>query len=859
MSDQLDKVNSLISPYRFCVDESYPCLEKGSQFYLDECPFCHSHPVLLSPKEFVCTNRGCEFRAGSLLDFIASSRNWNYGKSLDWLMERYPKLFASMPYSEDLIRDSVPGQASNKRKFFATMLSLGFSGVKSMGDVGARVWTSGKGIDLESVMPSIFPGSMDTLFQLVEQSKIAYDGYDPLSKKEINFDSSSRLVFFPYYSDFHTPSLLHVFDIATDKHVSITLNNKSNFHFFGLHSLTKPRLKKVFLSGDTLQASASISQFKRVDPGGQYLGVKSFGTGASGANIRLQKAVFVYTGVKSVETALKCTQVCENLKLTTGRVNTSDVNGMDWGSFCRSEVVRYLLKTRHVDSHVSYMVEVFRPEPATCSLIKRDLVQGGLSHLIPVMDDLMRISDTFTIGGVKVKETSEGYECVVSDKDDQTRMATNFLLNLKDNVVFPDTGDTYHYGSLEVNDSHYPVMLSATEVSSINQLLMAARGAQNRAGPVEASAKTPSILDPKLMKFVFGFLNHKITSLRRTRGCSYLGWSQDQKTFTAPAWQVTERGLETSLAIAHPRFKSLALFDYQEAAKESVKAPPGNLPTELEDILNMAVAMVARSFLGNPIQAVPIKLTPVSKGVLAGLFSGLRQVSPHVFNPNMRMVTVSTASELNGYPYYGLGCGYNVATKITGPAFILTDQGHVEINTEYPASVLGKAASVLNFLVASVAKWLVETSGSELEIESENAYELNLILEGRRIVKSIFPEASWGLGNSESKNLEKFLRQFTPETIHRKISMDFKRQVAIWDVRDTGVARTALVEDFYLMEDKVALNKDNKYTMDVDLNSTLEILKQFYRTGVALREKGPPTEVKVPPKEFGQSSIPHSQ
>lgn len=333
--------------------------------------------------------------------------------------------------------------------------------------------------------------------------------------------------------------------------------------------------------------------------------------------------------------------------------------------------------------------------------------------------------EVFRKGRDRVLATHEGY--VHRDGVSSDSRIANFLLLLKDNLVFPDSSDVFHAGTLLIDGNELSFQVPASDLASAAKLESALRSQVS-------NLAMPTVMDPtKMNRWILPFFRQDVAELPRKIGVASLGWTASRDRFQGAGWMVSMDAIERKDMVLRPDIQTFKSFS-AEAQPEGL--PATDVPPAGRDLLAMLAAMLCRSFVRGRCRGVLLQNSHSARELTARVFRALGQHTAFEMSANLRHH--SSIAGLQGYPL--LAAGYNTmqASNCNQPIIFLTDTGYHVAEDDYNGMT-----AVARWTLQRVVEWLIRTKGEEFSEQRSFHHQVSLLQEGAATVAAACRLEAW--------------------------------------------------------------------------------------------------------------------
>jgi hypothetical protein len=780
--------------------------------YTTNCPKCESKLFILD-KEFVCENSLCTFRAGSAVDYLVAKGVCGWDQSIETLNSILNnKLKNSIVYKNQKI---ITSQLKNKRKIFDFFLKNAFNGSQNnIKLIQYRSALRSQGLDPEALRHSVFIVTAQETEVLKELIKNVYP--------EKNINITGPHIILPYFVNYHTISHLLVLKTPDSKPEKINIM-PSRTAFFSLLQ-RHPGCKKTKVAYTYAEAAKLNTQYSRVNPEMLCLHMM-VDAKASGESFVLPSATYIAIGENHSDLRVAGTlqRYIPGLTVSENKVGLhADYAAIDANEFILKCVVKELKKNIPISS-ILPLVELDHKSRQAL------LVQLHANRYFAEADEVRNFFKTLPVykdDKITLFSNPYGYSIKKHNNDIYTNNISNFTIELEQNIVFTESTDIFHAGSLLFNNDRYPLILKQEEIDKITELEKAARRATM--GVSNSEINIPTVMERSGAKYLTTYLREQVSQLPKTEGIPMLGWSPRRSSFYTPYFIADRKGSRVGKKYLHPVIPTLSSFTTDIS---DVCALHHDLPEVIVNILNQAAAFIVRTFLSMQTKPLPIYNNSEARRLLSEIFSALGQTTVLQLNQNMRGEELPG---VRGFPFYAVGYSSSQINKSSLSAFILCDAG-ANINENFSPDIIHKAQTTLKFITKKIAEWALQTQAEnfqqERSVSRANAYSK----EGSQVIVDACGLLSWPSSKTPFENLDNILSRIGIDEVKNYFisNVNIHKLQIKNEIFDVATNRQALEAELKSISKSVSFTKD---TVDVDSESMLEALNSYYHTNPVLTE-----------------------
>lgn len=810
MDVSLQALEQITSPLEIANLLGKDLNKEDSAYYTTTCPKC-DNKLFIIDKEFVCENSNCVFRAGSVCDYLVAAGKCNWDNLLDTLNN----ILDNKLDSSILIKNKklITQKLKDKRKLFDFFLRIGIKGsINNMGVVQFKNALRYQGIDTDLLRWSVFVISgtdVDKFKSLI-------------NKPDLHIDDTCILL--PYFSNYHTIS--HVLVLKSPKSKPEMLPAyPSRVSYFGLLH-RHPNINNTRFAFTYADSAKLNTQYGRLSPENVCLHMYLDAT-QQGSSLSIDTAQYVITDENNYDfKAVSVLQKYVNQLLVVTPQSYDNFNDttISADDFLATRLIKEIKK----GSSVVPLLEMVDLKNNSRQLLLKKLHENRYFDAAEEVRNFFQSLPIYSDDKYTLYKSPFGYSIKKTNKDSSSLSVSNFTIDLEENIVFAESTDIFHVGTVNFDGGQYPLIIKQEDIDRPNDLEKAIRKSTLSA-PSDYGTNLPTIKERGAAKHLITHLRECISCLPRSEGLPILGWSPRRTSFYAPYFIADKKGLRIGKKYFHPNNQSLSIFanDISDISHLHL-----DLPTPITQIINQCAAMVARSYLSMPSRAIPVYNNAEARALLSSLFSALGQTSVSQLNHNIRG---EDSPGIRGFPHYAVGYVCSQANKSSLSAFILCDGGIV-INEQFDASVLEKGKQTLKYVIQKVAEWAIKTEAASFSqvnsVSRGNAYST----EGCQTIIDACNLISWPSSKTPFESLDNLLSGIRLEEVKHYFVKDINRHVM--QIKKEVLKYVPDIDN--LTKELQAISKRvdvTENTIDVDSDSMLEALSSYYHTTPAITEQ----------------------
>lgn len=799
--------------------------------------------MVVTLRELVCRNRGCEFFAGSLIDFIKFHRRRTWEEAAAEIIDSYPGNLDTLGLSREFLEKSAAQDARTKRELFTLVRSGLRMPREELRFQKLRAELESHRVFIRDCPLMLFLGDGETLQNLtglleqLSQTKLPVFDY-----------ANDPLVFLPYFTDFHSVGVIEIFIPGSGRTLPLVFDRR-NTAFFGLLT-ADPGAGRFFFTERPEEAAALRGRYRTLEPDWSFLSARMPDVSAL-TRIQCDQGIYLYREREIYDRLLAVKTSSRNLSIMRDPLVSPMGSPVAWDDF----VIRELLTLGQVagkwSSRMRYLLEVLGLSDEGLRRLILELHNRGLSGIADELRDTTKQEFARTIGNITIETAPGGY--LGRMRNGPLRELTNYTLHPEHVILFEDSAEIFYSGQVHIRDKSFPFLVADADLNNLTTLNASLVRAQVTAEGF-FNNHMPSMLDTSCDRALKVFLRHRFSSLPKRQGLSMLGWNATKTSFSAPGWRTDEAGhVFATTLLPHPARTIFDLFSFDRPFQVENGKPSFDFPPGVEDVITMSMALVCRFYYQAPTYPVGFQATPEAFRVLGGLFRGLGQINTLGLSRNQRAVTSEATLGVEGYPLLASGYTPEQLSKSRLPVLCLTSDG---LHLEDPGEEVIQACAFWFDVILRrcVSALTCDRIGQLFHLENTGNALLDLLVEGRRFIRQAAGLPEWGAGRHNNVVVEKFLRPFNETSIGTKIRMRFADQTAVVNIRGTSTTRDELIRALQPLVETIEPLDRSRFK--VDLSSMLQILKDFYKVPVTLPglEDDGPVELPVDQELEGHGS-----
>lgn len=776
-------------------------IKESSGNYITQCPSCGSSLFVL-PTGFVCANNNCQFKAGSVVEFIAIHDKKNFNQALMTYIElvKNKTQYSFDPETIETIYNTLLFQ----RKIFDFFLRLSHSGtVSHINTVRQTGSLSKTGISCEMLKSSVYVLTKQDLAAL--NVILKSNGLDPY----IPADSNAAIAM-PYFKDHHTVSDIVIVTRLSRMPVRIKIQT-SKLAWFGLLQL-HPACKEIDITTSYADSMIINTEYARIHPEKICLHYIYNPTSMETGWIP-ESATFVFNESPSeyLSPIANLRQIIPGLSVVYKDSAKQD---------CRTFAVNYcsnIIEEEGLNASTSLVLESAKLTIEDREDIAKRLHDRKQFTLARRVLSLCKTQMVYHDENVELYTSAEGY-FVKKGKTGNKTYVTNFTLQVVGNIVFADSLDVFHRTKVCINGKDYIADLRPQDIDKSSDLELAVRSKLNVA---DNGAILPTVRDRALMRNVSSYLREQISRAPQVEGIPFLGWNGHRTRFFGPFFSIEGESVVTKEMNFHPNIAEFNCFTNHTRYDRSFCDA---LPFAITKIISQAVSVLVRSYLNIPTKPIPIHNNKYGRVLVESLFESIGQLKPISINMNIRQKDLPG---INGYPVYAVADSKDDMKNIPYPVFLLCDGG-VVIENDYSPGVLVAAGQSFRHVMYKTLEWLMATKAKTFDKMSAVNYVDAYAAEGSVIICGVCQLEKWLDATVEFKNLETFLSKVSFDKANECITHDLTKHVVTLDLSSRpDVDMDALCAELKEIGASFVEKSDGKIT--ADSISLLTAIEHYYK------------------------------
>jgi len=780
-------------------------LVKTDDGYNTTCPVC-AQKMMIGEHDFICSSDLCTFRSGSFVDFIVASEKipWeNIIDSLDTILD-------GRLNGTSILRDKkdITKYLKAKRKLIEFFIRISLYGSdNNITCLQYKNLLRGQGIDPDITRASLHIIGNDDSIVL---SNI-------LNSLGVQIKLSGTNIILPYYSNYSTIANLILLRSPQSKPERITVH-ASRLSYFGLPSLDIYK-NKIRLAYTYSEAAKLNTSYERVSPELKALHFL-YDAKASGHYLDLPYSVYVITSGSNdnFRAVAMLQKYVKELKVDLRSVDFYNPNPeISAEDYLSTDIINKIKEDKPYIQDLSIIELSSATKETLLSKLHSERYFDAAEEIRKLFRTLPLLSDDkhtllFSPAGYSLRKNLDSSAPEIP--------ASNFYIELKENVVFTESLDIFHSGEMFLNGREYPILLKSDDIEKSSDLEKAVRAACVGVYSQDAGEGIPTIKEKVLMRLLTPYLKQKISELPKLEGVPMLGWSPRKTSFFSPYFIADRKGIRSGKKIFHPNIPALKLFSNDI---QNINILHNNLPEDIINVISQCATFIVRSYLGMPLKAIPVYNDTEARTLFRKLFQGLGQSSAYQLNHNIRG---EENPGVRGYPFYSAGHTFVQANKCSLSSFNLCDAG-LKITETYDAYTIEKAAQTLRYVVQKVVEWSIQTEAEVFSQVDSVSRARAYAAEGSSIIANACNIESWPEVRSKVANIDRFLSSIKYGDIEKYFTRDINRHVVQIDrtVIDNSGYGESIIDDLKLIS-KCIQNRESY--IDVDSESMLDALSSYY-------------------------------
>ena len=756
MDKSVKAIFSALSPIELVCSMGLSAKEhKGN--YITQCPCCGNSLFVLQ-YSFVCSNYGCAFRAGSIVEFMAFSEKKPLRKSLDSCLQLI-KDKSKYVFDADEI-DRIYTSILFQRQLFDFFLRLSHTSntgqISTIRHAGAL---NRNGIAHSALKSSVF---ILTKTDLVKLNSIL---------KSNNLDTylpgdSNAAIVMPYFSNHHSISDLLVVSQVNKQPTRIKIL-PTKLAWFGLLQM-HPACKDIDISMSYADSMVINSDNARITPDKMCLHYLYNPTTPEIGWLPDKSTFILEEHPDEHLSAIAC------LRQVMPNINVMDHKGNIYDS--RTFTINYcasVLEREGLSANARLIMESSRITAEDREVIARRLHDRKKFALAQDVLKLFKTQMVYHDEHSELYESSDGYFVNRGNSGVKTYV-TNFTMTVLDNIVFADTLDVYHRVNVNVMGKEYVTLMRPQDIDKSSEIELSVR--RKHEDNISDSA-LPTIREKSQIRVVSSYLRHQISKAPQVEGTPFLGWNGHRTRFFGPFFYMDETTSKTWEPVFHPVIGDMGSYSTKT---QFARVFSESLPLEITRIIGQAVAFIARYYLNIAVKPIPIHNNKNGRVLIESLFEAIGQTKPVQINFNVRQKELPG---LHGYPAYSTADTKNDIVNLQYPLFILCDGGEM-ITQEYKSEVIKEAAQVFRYIVYNVVEWIIKTKAKSYDKMASVNYPDAYAAEGSAIICEVCQISKWIDKGSEFKHLEAFLSKVSFDRAGECITHDLAKHIVTLDLSE---------------------------------------------------------------------------
>ena len=807
-----NNLKDIIKPTELCGLLNVP-IQSNKGLLVSECPRCHN-PLWVLDTGFVCYNADCHFFAGNAVDYLAH-REGGYAKALSTLFRLIPPSQLPGISTEQETVQKAAGEFIKMRRLFEFFLRRSQRDLpSSLGALQTIASLKMSGIDPTKLRKSIFIVEPQELTELLN---ICND-----VDEKINFPTNAICTLFPYWSSHHEISTLFL-HYTSERNAKYACLNPARFGFWGLAD-TRPDGLKFYARQNYMQAAAESCHFADIHKGYFCLAAALDARQPNLNQWMPKNMTYIYDPTQdrmlNTWSALQSTLNLDVIYATKDNLSSLHQRSSNWDSFLFEETIKRIQGDGVVTAESKLFLENANPNPQVRQRLV-DHFRRVQEHAIATdLEVNWKTISIYQDDKLRLFENPHGYFACKSRSPLQHSIS-NFVFNFKHNLVFLDSVDIYHCGSMVFEGNEYPVSVNTKLLDSVVEIESVARRSKLSNAIDTGNSHLPVMRDRALAKYLVPYFRESVSRLPITNGVPFLGWSNDKQIFFGPHWMTKKGVIERAPYTFHPDMQ--VFRHYKNSVPLQGFASLADYPTVVCDVLSQTAALLARGFMNYQIKPIPVCNNAFAKQALAALFHLVGQVSEIQLNFNLR--PSNEMQGLRGFPAVAYGYHTGQAERSVLPVFLMQENGLMFSDT-LSEELLGRIASFGYHIFQRIPQWMQLTNGKEYVKQRGLFYASELAEEGKQIIENVLGINNWPKTHPPCLLLEKALRAIPYQDTEKFFSHNWAIQRIIFDYAKLNVDRTELELELRSLTDKVKMNAS---TVEVDSLALMPILENFYQ------------------------------
>lgn len=769
--------------------------------YITQCPCCGNSLFVLTTS-FVCANNSCQFKAGSVVEFIAVHDKKNMRAALETYIEITKSKTQYALNDEDI--DNIYNFIIFQRKLFDFFLKLSHtsnpSHIATVRQTGALQRT---GISCEALKSSVYVLTKNDLVTL--NQILVSNGLDAYVTSDTN-----AAIALPYFKDHHTISDIVVVTRLSRTPTRIKIQ-PSKLSWFGLLQL-HPGCRDVDLTVSYADSMIFNTENAKLHPDRICLHYIHNPTSLDGGWVP-EKATFLFNEEPDEYlSAISClAQIIPSLTISYKGAPRQDSKTFTV-SYCAS-----VLEKEGLSANAMLILESSRLTAEDRENIARRLHDRKQFALARKVMSMSKTQMVFFDEHNELYTSPDGY-FVQKGKTGNKSYVTNFTIQVTDNIVFADSLDVFHRAKICVAGKEYVTVLRPQDIDKAQDLELSVR---SKVDSSDKNTTLPTIREKSLVRVVSSYLRDQISRAPQVEGIPFLGWNGHRTRFFGPFFSFQNTESVTKTMNFHPYVDEFGCFSNHTHFDRNFSE---SLPLPISKIISQAIAVVVRSYLNIPTKPIPIHNNKHGRVLIESLFEAIGQTKPLTINTNIRQKELPG---INGYPVYTTADTKNDVKNLPYPVFVLCDGGEV-IDMEYAAPMLLSAGQSFRHVLYKVVEWLMRTKAKTFDQTTGVNYTDSYASEGSLVICEVCQIDKWLSSAAEFKNLESFLSKVSFDRAKDFITHDITRHVVTLDLSSRGDTDIDLLcQELSALGANYVEKSDGKITSDS--LSLLTAIEHYYK------------------------------
>jgi hypothetical protein len=716
---------------------------------------------------FVCAATSCSFWTGDSLDLAAVVLG-SYEQALDLAVSLSPRWLDTLSGRRwEVIRAELSDSLRALRavtSFFTSINNEASTLLRTHTLMGCRRHL----LEPESMPRSIYAltsGDTKRLYALL--SKVS------VQRERPGDYNHAALVFF---QDLHRISKVVLLPMLNGQRVSnfTTLRLfSSRFSFFGVHDLLPgdaPVLCQQFLAAarDNSQNFASRRRAFKI-------GFSLDAEHSDGGEWPEAAAVSIDVDQEPLLTAVSMAQNVRSVPVLV-RFKGRETSPMPWDQFISGWIVdRMVAKEGDMSHWMTWLDSACLSQALRAKVITRAAAELEPSAVLQLRD-LFKNRAVLHDDKVTLFETPEGYHAQKrgGDGENQRIELANFVVELNANLIFRDTVDIFHTGTMQCGGSNFKIRITSAALDNASTFELGLRQAAIIGTPAGHDCPLPTLRDRGLARLIISWLRNQSVNLPTIHGVSRLGWDSQRKSFQSPTWLATADGVLERPCVLHPE-NLPAVYQELDLPKQPALE---KVPAELCTLVAQLVAVIARGGLGEPQKPVFYSDSLATRQALLATFAavGQTQVLDLAFaGQGMRQIEF-----MRSFPVLISGLNRSQVTRVQQPLFIL-GSGPL-VSAEAPA---GLPAFLRESIQATIA-WVL-SGAPGYQRAAAVLHEEQLEREGVSILQNVLGRSGWPGSSRQFPRFEEWLAGITLAQLEADAELDAQSQMVAFPLSATQV------------------------------------------------------------------------